>query len=312
MKKVYNLLFIGFLFFSSILICNASTNVLDRNDFSNYGVNKKWDVNGGNLDNVLNTPFVDASEKIYDFADILTDHEEQQLYYNFLMIKQKTGMDVVFLSDKFSYYDDDENETYATDFYDYNDFGISSEYYDGIILFRNANPADPYYAIYSFGEAQFYYDNERIDRILDDMYASFSTQNYSNGLNIFCNRIIEYYEMGIPSKYENSYLDEDGMIVFKEVYKFPWLTATIVALIGTTILIGFYVKRNKMVRKASKASEYLNKNSVAILTRMDKFIRTHTSSYTVSSSSGSSGSYGGGGSSRGSSGGGHSGGGRHG
>ena len=71
-----------------------------------------------------------------------------------------------------------------------------------------------------------------------------------------------------------------------------------------------------MVMKASEATEYLNKGSVKLSERKDKFITSHTSSHTISSDSGGGGSFGGGGgfsSSIGSSGGGHSsGGGRHG
>ena len=63
-----------------------------------------------------------------------------------------------------------------------------------------------------------------------------------------------------------------------------------------------------MIRKATSASAYLNKDSVNYTQHVDQFINSHTTHYTVSSSSG-----GGGGFSSGSSGGGHSsGGGRHG
>ena len=66
------------------------------------------------------------------------------------------------------------------------------------------------------------------------------------------------------------------------------------------------VSKNKMVRKAITANEYLDKGSINYTQSMDQFVRSHTTHYTVSSSSG-------GGGHGGSSGGGHSsGGGRHG
>ena len=72
------------------------------------------------------------------------------------------------------------------------------------------------------------------------------------------------------------------------------------------------INKNKMVKKATKASEYLNKNSIQFTRKEDVFLREHTTTRIISDSSSS-----GGGrshsSSRGSSGGGHSsGGGRHG
>ena len=67
-----------------------------------------------------------------------------------------------------------------------------------------------------------------------------------------------------------------------------------------------------MVKKATEASEYIDKKTINYSIREDRFITSRTTSHTVSSSSSSRG-HSGGGSRRGSSGGGHSrGGGRHG
>ena len=44
-----------------------------RDESNNYGVNKKIKINNSNLYNIKNTPYVDASEKIYDFANLLED-----------------------------------------------------------------------------------------------------------------------------------------------------------------------------------------------------------------------------------------------
>ena len=41
--------------------------------------NVKYHINNQNIDDVLDTPSVDASEKVYDFANILTDEEEIEL-----------------------------------------------------------------------------------------------------------------------------------------------------------------------------------------------------------------------------------------
>ena len=70
------------------------------------------------------------------------------------------------------------------------------------------------------------------------------------------------------------------------------------------------VNKNKMVKKASKADNYLITNSIQYSVKEDKYSHSRTSSYRVSSSSGGGGGHS---SSHGSSGGGHSsGGGRHG
>ena len=86
----------------------------------------------------------------------------------------------------------------------------------------------------------------------------------------------------------------------------PYLDCGIGASVITLITMLILVRKNKMVRKAITANEYLDKGSINYTQSMDQFVRSHTTHYTVSSSSG-------GGSHGGSSGGGHSsGGGRHG
>jgi hypothetical protein len=64
------------------------------------------------------------------------------------------------------------------------------------------------------------------------------------------------------------------------------------------------IKKNKMVRKATTAGQYLNQGSINYTQKVDQFTHSHTTHYTVSSSSGGGGSHGG------SSGFGHGGGGR--
>ena len=69
------------------------------------------------------------------------------------------------------------------------------------------------------------------------------------------------------------------------------------------------LRKHKMVKKATAAREYFMKDSLNLTTQNDRFLNSHTSSYTVSSSSGGGGGHSSGG---GHSGGGHSGGGGHG
>ena len=122
----------------------------------------------------MKTKYVDASEKIYDFSDILTDSEEQELKVLIDNFYNKTKMDLVIVTDELPYVSDDQNMEYAEDFYDYNDFGLGTKHYDGIVLFRNTYYLDPYYDMTLTGEAQFYY-TPRIDDILDTIYDEIKT-----------------------------------------------------------------------------------------------------------------------------------------
>lgn len=310
-KKYFIWFFVLFFLFSSF--CYASTRTMDRTTLGDYGVHKNWVINDNNRSEVLRTPYVDASERIYDFANILSQEEENRLLELIQEYEEETGFTLVFLSDSFFYYDDSENEDYAANFYDYNDFGIEDPSYSGIVFFRNADSTDPYFGMYTFGTAQLYYDQERIDTILDDIYSDIKSQNYMEGLESFVHNLNYYYHKGIPSYLQDSYIDDLGFVIYVRAYHVPWKVVIIVAIIGTIAIMAYLINKNKMIRKAYKASEYLLQDSVQYQVRNDQFIRSHTSSYTVSSSSGGSGgSSGGGFSHSGSSGGGHGGGGRHG
>lgn len=307
MKKIKIILFIVICLFAFRV--NASTNTYERTE-DNLRVNKKWDINKKNINNVLNTPSVDASEKVYDFADILTDEEEIQLKKMIDKFIEHTGFDMVFVSDDFYYSSDYKNEEYAADFYDYNDFGIDIEHYSGVILLRNNYAADRYYGAYFFGDAQLYYAGQRTENVLDAIYYDFRNDNYMNGFDTFFSYLINYYNNGKAREYKNYYIDDNGFLQKRFVP--PIFISFLIAGITTTIVISILVKKNKMVYQETKAKEYLKVESINFSVKNDQFISTHTSSYVVSSSSSGGGHSGGGGSHSGSSGGGHSGGGRHG
>lgn len=301
--------------FSLLLMMLIGVNVLAdsgiRSEDNNYGVNKSEIViSASNKSNILNTPMVDASEKIYDYADILDEEEEAYLKDLIDEFIKETNMDMVILTDSRSYLYDTENEDYAADFYDYNDFGLDFELYSGVLLYRNAYSADPYYNVYHFGNAQLYYSYSRSEMMLDDIYNYMVMGRYKEAFSTFIREYKSYYEMGIPSDMASYYVDSMGYLQQKYVY--PWVPALIVSAIVTVIYFSVNLGRNKMIKKAKLAQDYIVKDEINVYKQVDQFVNSHTSSYTVSSSSGGSG--GGGGSSHsGSSGMGHSsGGGRHG
>ncbi len=313
MRKV---IFIVLLLFVSINVY-ASTNTIDRSTLDNYGVNKKWDIDDDMLYYIKKTPAVDATEKVYDFCDILSDEEEKEIYNKIGEYKNITGFDLVYLSYDLKYKNDLENDDFAADFYDFNDFGLDKELYDGVIFFRNCND-DPYYLILSFGNAQLYYNDSRIDSILDYIYNDMITRSYMNGFNKLNSQLISYYNEGKFS--DDAYVDNNSYIryhdLYEPVYHFPFFGIMVSALISL-IFVEVNRKKNFMIMKEYKADGYIDRPTIKFTKRDNKYIRSATTSHYISSSSGSSYSGGGGSShsshsSGGHSGGGHSGGGRHG
>lgn len=298
MKKIKLLILTLLLFFSTTVKAEVITH--ERLENRNYGVNKKFKITEKNKGNVLRTPLVDSNLKIYDFSDVLSIEEKEEIYNEIIDFKEKTGIDMIFVLKDLPYNYDSQNEDFAADFYDYNDFGIDTKKYDGILLFRNTYSIDPYYDMYTFGEAQLYFNQKKYDDILDSIYNDFHSGNYVDGFKTFKEKCLKYYNLGKTNRY---YIDDNGFM--KKKYRFPLVLGIILSSISTLVTTLILIFKNKMVKKEEKASEYLNKESIVFKLREDKFSNSVVTSYKVSSSSSGGGS--------GSSGGGHSsGGGRHG
>ena len=293
-----------FVFIFCLFLNFSFVSALERTEKNNWGVNKKWNITDKNLYNVKKTRYVDSKLKVYDYANILTADEENEIYDDIISFIEKYNIDMVFLTDSFSYSEEIQNDDFAQDFYDYNDFGINYEHYDGVIIFRNANPSDPYYLVRFFGDAQLYYNQTRLDVLLDDIYSLFHSDKYVLGMKKVISIISSDIDRGIPESNSNKYVDNMGIL--RSYYRVPMIPCLICSSIITLISMIILVAKNKMVRKATTASEYMNKNSITYSQHTDQFTHSHTTHYTVSSSSG------GGGSHIGSSGGGSFGGGRHG
>ena len=304
MKKILNIIIVILLFLG--LNINAGTDTKDRTKLPNYGVNKNWKISDSNKNDILDTYAVDASEKIYDFSNILTSEEEKILKNKIDMFIKKYKTDVVILTDNLEYSYDYINENYAVNFYDYNDFGMDYNN-SGIVLFRNTYSEDPYYDIYIFGDAQLYISSERANATLDNVYDYLHGRNYLDGFSKFIDDITMYYDQGIPRNMQKYEVDENGYLVKK--YTIPWIQAIGISLGITFIIMFILIKKNKMVYEETKANQYINKQTSYMTNKRDVFLSTNTRSYAIDSG----GSTSRGGSFRGSSGGGHSsGGGRHG
>lgn len=313
-RKILNLTLIIVTFISAYILLpitvNAEVKTYNREELENYGVNKKWNINTNNKDNILKTYAVDSNQKIYDFSDVLTDEEEQKLTDRMYDFTEKYKIDIVILVDNYQYTQDSQNTTFATDFYDYNDFGINFEKYDGVMLFRNTYEQNPYFDAYSFGNAQLYFYDTRLSNALDYIYDDLHDESYYEGFNKFIDKMEEYYNEGKLTDY---YVDDSGFLQKQKTSSYYLKMiglSMLIALIITGIIIYILIKKNKMILKATKATVYMNKEKSKITNVQDNFVTSNTTSYVISSNTSSGGGHS---SSGGSSGGGFSsGGGRHG
>lgn len=249
---------------------------------------------------------LDTSIKVYDDAGLLSYDERVKLQEEAKEFVEKYNMDIVLVTTSNSY--PSGTTAYADDFYDYNGFGIGNTN-DGLLLLIDRTYGYNDLWISTTGEAILVYDDNRIDNILDNIvlqkdngyYAMFST---------FISEASYYAEKGKAPSNNGYYINENGDMVHKRT--FPWFMITIVSLIVPSVIVGILVSKNKMIKKETTASVYLDQSSVKYTRKEDRFITTHTSSVYVPRNTGGGSSHSGGGSSvhRSSSGTSHGGGGR--
>ncbi|MDO5003651.1 MAG: TPM domain-containing protein [bacterium] len=281
MKKYLSiilLLIITFIFSVNNVIASTNTKVRTESD---YLVPDNIKITNYNKDKILRTPAVDSTEKVYDFADLFTDSEEQYLYnqINEYISSYKMDLAVVTINEN----NKNDVEKYADDFYDYNDFGINSSR-DGVLFLIDMDTRQIHMT--TTGQAIKMYDDERIDDALDLVYQHMTDQEYYTGTNKFINKISEDAKLGVPTSNKNMVIDKDGNVhIIKRV---NWFLLLIISIVVSAIVLIILVTKNKLARKATTAEEYLDKDSVEI-NGEDVFLNTNTIRHKIEHSSGSSG-----------------------
>lgn len=267
---------------SNIMVVEASTNTKERSN-NDYLVPNGIEVTDDNRDNILQTPAVDETEKVYDFAELLNEEEEQSLYAQITKFIEKHQMDLAVVT--INKNNKGSPRVYADDFYDYNNFGIKDTR-DGVLFLVDMESREIYMT--TTGNAIIMYNDNRIEEALDAVYSYMTNQNYDTGIQNFISKIDDMASQGVPSGNKNAYLDENGNI--KYVKKISWLLLMVISLGITGIIMGILVSKNKLVRKKTTAKEYLKRESVKITSISENLIGTNTVRHKIVDSSSSGGS----------------------
>lgn len=270
MKKKISMLFLIVISFFTVINAQASTNTIPRTE-DDLKVPSGITVTEENKSFILNTPKVDAREKIYDFAEILTIEEEEQLFSLVTDYIAESSMDlaIVTINENPKSYYNGQNSTavYADDFYDYNDFKK-----DGVLFLIDLENRE--YYVSTTGQGILVYDDDRIDQVLDNAEDSMRNGNYFEASKEVIKTLKDFYQSGIPESNANCEITYSGAYkCYKKVPYFPVILITaIITIITFTIIINSY----KKIRSALNASRYISKGKTKIDKRVDLFYNTYT------------------------------------
>lgn len=277
MKKIF-VLFISL--FLLVLPVYASTNTYSRTT-TDLKVPKKIKYKSSMEHNVLLTPSVNANEKIYDFAELLTEEEEKQLYDKVKEFIANTNLDLAIVTINTNV--KDSTQEYADDFYDYNDFSI-----DGLAFVIDMQNRIFYISI--AGKAMLYYDDYRIEYILSALDQEMYNHEYFNACNTLISQLTEYYNHGFSDNADKY------VVIGTQIYrKTPYLLLSIIAVVSATIGTLILALRNKKIKLATNSNDYFDNKSFEITKDTKEFISSNTSRvYIPPADSGGGGSSGGG------------------
>lgn len=277
MKKIF-VLFISL--FLLVLPVYASTNTYSRTT-TDLKVPKKIKYKSSMEHNVLLTPSVNANEKIYDFAELLTEEEEKQLYDKVKEFIANTNLDLAIVTINTNV--KDSTQEYADDFYDYNDFSI-----DGLAFVIDMQ--NRIFYISTAGKAMLYYDDYRIEYILSALDQEMYNHEYFNACNTLISQLTEYYNHGFSDNADKY------VVIGTRIYrKTPYLLLSIIAVVSATIGTLILALRNKKIKLATNSNDYFDNKSFEITKDTKEFISSNTSRvYIPPADSGGGGSSGGG------------------
>ena len=131
MKRFNYLIIILISFFTISLNCNATTRTYTRT-IDNLLLPSDVTVDSNMIQDVLNTPAVIASEKIYDFANLIDDTNEGKLVEEINAFTKSSDMEIIIVTT--NNLNGFQLPQYTYNFYDYNDFltnGVTLVIYTG-------------------------------------------------------------------------------------------------------------------------------------------------------------------------------------
>jgi len=249
----------------------------------------------------------DTTERVFDYADVLSDAEEDSLREVIAQKEVETRSDIVIvtLNETLEEYVKPYEEiigpvstdkwvmVYADNFYEEHKFGFDKPIGDGTLLVDNWY-REPDGWVYSWmltsGRVRDTFSEGMIDYVVDYSLAVVEDSPYE-----------AYYRF--VSEYENTYIQDDG-----EVYN------PMVLLLGSFVIAAIFFAVNCIGRRGKKtttSSTYVAGGRPVIRLREDHFIRTSVTKTRIQTDSSSGGGGGGGGGSHRSSGGSSFGGGGH-
>lgn len=219
-----------------------------------------------------NTPVVDATKKIYDYANLITKDEEEALYNKVQEFINKYDMDMAIVTINSN--PKSSSMAYADDFYDYNNFGKGTNK-TGLLFLIDMQNRNMW--ISTTGDAINIYTDSRINTILDYTYDKISNEDYNGCVEQFIEKA--------------SYFANKGLTGGSKVVTVPKMICNSLIFAGlvTIVFICIGLATHRKPKKKKEASNYITQ-PLKLSNKLDTFLDKHVSKVKIETSSSSGGS----------------------
>lgn len=207
---------------------------------------------------VSNVFALDNTLKLYDYAQILKDNEEEKIRNDINKYINKYNIDMVVITVK--YHTQPTTEDYVNAFYNKNEFGKGINK-NGIVIVFDLMKDDM--LIKTFGKVKGYYSENEINKILNEVNDENNYYKKFKKFITYSNKYVEEYEVN----------EEQDVNIFSYV---NYILITILSIIIPIIVISVLILKNKTVRKQYTADYYIVEESVIINVKEDKYVTTNT------------------------------------
>lgn len=223
-------------------------------------------------------------ERVYDYADVLSDKEEEELRSLIAKTERATGCDIVLVTlnealiDSDGYISDYEWEkamtSYADDFYDQNLYGYNEVHGDGVLLLDNWYEGQGGSWLSTCGRAYDRYSHRMIDKLIDGVYDRVEKNPY---------KAYEYYVKTVGEQMSRT--RRLGISVSPVV-------CLLVALIPAFLFVTTHLKSTEGVKSTVQTTyvDYEHGGAPVFTMQRDELINKYVTSCAIKSSSSSGGS----------------------
>lgn len=217
--------------------------------------------------------FESPNQKVYDYADLLSEQEENTLQYRCIEAMNNVKSDLVIVT--VDSLEGKSAEAYADDFFDYNGFGYEAAEGTGVILLVSMTEREIW--ISTSGNCKKTLPDDAMDEILDEISPYLTDESYYDAFSVYLSKVEEYIKNGGVSNKRKA-VDICIQLV----------GALLIALVAVGVM--YSGNKSKMTVSGRTYSQGHKEN---ILRHHDVFIRTTTITRHIDTTKSSGGSGGG-------------------